>query len=117
MRCIQERLLLGSGYFASGGKIAHVILSFGGKIVLTAIIRKCQNSPKPNPNPNPNPYQNSYRNPNPNLNRTLTQTEEKHYFASEGKIATYRYERKINSEFCCCQSQKLLSFLCLGLMF
>ena len=89
MCCIQERLLLGSGYFASGGKIAHVILSFGGKIVLTAISRKCQNSPKPNPNPNP--YQNSHPNPNPNLNRTLTQTEEKLYFASGGKIATYRY--------------------------
>ena len=28
----------GSGYFASRGKIAHVISPFGGKIVLTAIL-------------------------------------------------------------------------------
>ena len=37
---------VGSGYFASR--------LLEAKIVLAAILRKCQNSPKPNANPNPN---------------------------------------------------------------
>ena len=74
---VESKQVKGSGYFASRGKIAHVILPFGGKIVLMARVfcHKYQNSPL---------TQTLIL----TLIPTLTQTEEKHYFAFRGKIAT-----------------------------
>ena len=66
---------MGSGYFASRGKIAPCYFAIWrqtGPSGYLAASAKIAHKPNPNPNSNPNPNPNSNPSPNPNPNRGKT---------------------------------------------